>query len=124
MSRTRGFAASGFFALRTPLLPAGLASGWGDPPRTAAAAEAGGDLERAIAEDRARARAALATWLDDPVVREAVFLASPDLDASVSAWREAPDGERGQRIERALARYMLRMCGRATPLSAPPCRRR
>src|SRR5260221_1386559 len=121
MRAAHGFAASGFFALRTPLLPARLATMWGDPPRVAAAAEAGGSLERAIAEDHANARAALFAWLDDPVVREALFLASPDLDASVPAWRASPDSERGQRVERSLARYFLRMSGRATPFGLFSC---
>ena len=132
MSGAPGFAASGFFALRTPLLPARLADAWGVPPRSAIAAkleedakvggaETGGDLAAAIDEDRAHARAALLAWLDDRVAREALFLASPDLDASLPAWRASPDSERGQRIERSLGRYFLRMSGRATPFGLFSC---
>jgi thiopeptide-type bacteriocin biosynthesis protein len=50
-----------------------------------------------------------------PEVREALFVASPDLEASLPAWEADPEGERGQRVERALVRYFSRMAGRATP---------
>src|SRR5205085_6703154 len=45
----------------------------------------------------------------------AIFVASPDLEASLAAWEADPEGERGQRVERALVRYFSRMAGRATP---------
>ncbi|HEX2060772.1 MAG TPA: lantibiotic dehydratase family protein, partial [Thermoanaerobaculia bacterium] len=77
---------SGFFVLRTPLLP----------------------FDELAKLD-------LAAMLARPEVREAIFLASPDLDESIEAWRRDPQSERGRRIERALYRYVARMCGRATP---------
>src|SRR5581483_67593 len=84
--------------LRTPLLPAGA---W---PFAAAASDT-------HEERRARIRALIA----DPAVREAVFVASPDLDDAIAAWLDTPDNDRGQRVERSLARYLARMAWRPTP---------
>ena len=72
-------------------------------------------LEAALVADRTRLRSRLVTLIDRPVVREALFVASPDLDDSLDVWRREPDSERGGRIERAIVRYFARMCGRATP---------
>jgi thiopeptide-type bacteriocin biosynthesis protein len=57
----------------------------------------------------------VAELIADPGVREALRLASPELDASVDVWREGPETPHGRGIGRALARYALRMAGRATP---------
>src|SRR5262245_23816516 len=59
----------------------------------------------------------VALQLSEPssTLREAVFLASPDLDESFHIWLNEPESERGHRVERALVRYFLRMAGRATP---------
>ncbi len=59
----------------------------------------------------------LAELVDDPVVREALWLASPELEASIEAWRAAPTSPRGLAIGRSLARYAARMAGRATPFA-------
>lgn len=105
-SRSRREAASatlrsaGFFYLRTPLLPFAELTAW----RAGAAA---GDL--------VALRAGLRAIVDRPVVREAIFIASPSLAAEIPTWQREPDSERGQRIERGLVRYVARMCGRATP---------
>ncbi|WP_205127074.1 lantibiotic dehydratase [Paenibacillus ginsengarvi] len=50
-----------------------------------------------------------------PDIREAIFLASPDLEDQIRLWIEAPANERGKTIESALVRYVCRMSGRATP---------
>lgn len=105
----------GFFALRTPVLPLDEFLAWGsrlDAPRTLAA---GPDLERALDGDRARLRERLREVLERPEVREAVFVASPTLEASIASWLADPDGRRGRKAERALVRYFARMAGRATP---------
>jgi len=88
------FAPSGFFVLRAPALPF--------------AAFAGGALDEAP-------RAKLRRLVERPDVREALFVASPDLDARLETWRNAPDSEDGARIELSLWRYVARMAGRATP---------
>src|SRR5262245_33105060 len=109
------FAPSGFFALRTPLLPFDELRAWGDGLE---AASAGGDparLETAYATDRACLRRRLRTAFLRPEVREALFVASPDLEGRFDLWLRGPDSEAGQKIERALVRYFARMAGRATP---------
>src|SRR5262249_46262155 len=50
-----------------------------------------------------------------PEVREAIFLASSGLEASLGAWERDPEGRRGQQIERALFSYVARMAGRPAP---------
>ncbi|MGE5186501.1 MAG: lantibiotic dehydratase [Acidobacteriota bacterium] len=51
----------------------------------------------------------------DPAVREALALASPELEADLDAWLAAPESPHGTRVARAFARYAARMAGRATP---------
>src|SRR5207248_7620053 len=69
----------------------------------------------AYRQDVRLARARLAAQLENPVIAEALFLASPSLFSSIEIWREAPEGERGQKIEAALVRYFQRMATRCTP---------
>ena len=96
--------ASGFFALRTPLLPfADLLA------LTEGAQEALAD------DERARLRARLRALVERPEIREAIFVASPALDALVDSWHADPDTPRAQKCERALVRYVARMAGRSTP---------
>lgn len=85
---------AGFFVIRTPLLPFDEFLAWG------------------AAADR---RAFLRGWAARPEVRDALFVASPDLEGSLDHWLAAPESERGQKAERALVRYFARMSGRATP---------
>ncbi|WP_437757316.1 lantibiotic dehydratase [Sorangium sp. So ce1389] len=114
--RQRGAAelvAGDFFVLRTPLLPADELASLGQDllaPRSS-----GGDLEAAHARDRRVVRERLWQALARGEVREALALASPSLAESADAWRRDPDGERGQKAERALLCYFLRMAGRPTP---------
>src|SRR5262245_12989185 len=81
---------SGFFVLRTPLLP----------------------FETLIA---AAGRERLRTLVAQPEVRDAVYVASPSLESMVDAWAREPDSEVGRRVEASLSRYAARMAGRATP---------
>jgi lantibiotic biosynthesis protein len=89
---------SGFFAVRTPLLPIEAWLSW---------------CERA--DDPDGQRAVLRALVADPAVREALFVGSPDLEGAVGAWEREPDGERGRRVERAVLRYVSRMATRPTP---------
>jgi lantibiotic biosynthesis protein len=50
-----------------------------------------------------------------PEVRDALTVASPDLDASIGHWVEDPDSEGGRRVERTLVRYVTRMAANPTP---------
>ena len=103
---------SGFFVLRTPLLPIEdflkLSSRPAGSPASHSAA--GGD--------RASARAHLRQWVERPEVREALWIASPDLVQSLATWRDDPDSAKGRKLERALYRYLARMTARSTPFGA------
>jgi thiopeptide-type bacteriocin biosynthesis protein len=114
---------SGFFALRTPLLPFDELLAWGkglDAPGRAAdglgpAAQAPPGFEEAVAANRERLHERLRAVVTTPEFREALFLASPGLDERVEAWLREPEVEAGGKIERALARYFQRMASRPTP---------
>ncbi|ATB39609.1 lanthionine biosynthesis protein [Cystobacter fuscus] len=108
------FTASGFFALRTPLLAFDALVEWARGVESADAVS-GITLEDALKRDRRVLRERLMRWVADPVVREALFLASPVLDESLGVWASEPESERGQKVERSLVRYFARMAGRATP---------
>jgi thiopeptide-type bacteriocin biosynthesis protein len=112
VSTASPFAPSGFFALRTPLLPLSVAMEWSDGLSAARAAES---LDSAIAADRQTLRTRLAGYVKRAEVREALFVASPSLEESVDVWLQDPDSDRGQRAERSLVRYFLRMASRPTP---------
>ncbi len=85
------------FVLRTPTLPIDVLARWG---------AMSGIGER---------RALLRQLVDDPVVREALFVASPELDAQIAAWQQEPDTAANAGVERALVRYVSRMASRSTP---------
>jgi thiopeptide-type bacteriocin biosynthesis protein len=107
------FTPAPFFAWRTPLLPLAELTGFGAELRAAAADAA--QLAGTLASDRRLLRERLRAIVDRPEVREALFVASPSLDESLPAWLEAPDSERGRKVERTLVRYLARMCARPTP---------
>jgi thiopeptide-type bacteriocin biosynthesis protein len=109
------FAPSGFFAVRTPLLPFDDLLAWGDGLEAAAAGDDPARLEAAVAADRARLRRRLRAVFARPEAREALFVASPELEGRFDVWLRQPESEPGQKIERALVRYFARMAGRATP---------
>jgi thiopeptide-type bacteriocin biosynthesis protein len=108
-----------FATVRTPLFPladlAAISEGLRAPAAEADGDAAAGSLEAAVAADRRVLRARIAAFLERPEAREAIFVASPSLDASLDAWREDPDSARGAKVERALVRFLARMTGRATP---------
>ena len=101
------------FHFRTALLPFDAFLAWG---ADLAAPRAGGDrLEAAVAQDRETQRARLRTLVSSRAFRDALFVASPDLDEAFDTWIADPEGDRGQRVERALVKYFSRAAGRATP---------
>jgi lantibiotic biosynthesis protein len=113
--KVAGFEPSGFFALRTPLLPFDEFLRWTEGLSSTGVVDDEQKLEAALAADRDLQRRRLRDVVARPEVREALFLASPDLDDAIPRWLEAPESERGQRAERALIKYFSRMAGRATP---------
>src|SRR5262245_15027388 len=85
--RTRGensggadYAPSGFFALRTPLLPFDELIAWGDGLKAPDSLNEHQRLEQALASDRVRLRKYLNAAFSRPELRDALFVASPDLD--------------------------------------------
>ena len=107
--------ASGGFVLRTPRLPRDVLDRWGSELELAAA---GLDLARvttALAHDRARLRLRLRELALGPEFREAVFIASPSLDAGIDAWLQHPEAKDNVKIERGIVRYLSRMASRPTP---------
>src|SRR5688572_7098887 len=97
------FTPTATFALRTPLLP------WDELERWSHG------VSGASPEAVGRLRERLIALLARPEIDEAIHVASPALHASLDAWREKPTSERGQKVEGALVRYLVRMASRATP---------
>src|SRR5258707_6454022 len=106
---------SGFFVLRTPLLPFSEVTAWGDGLQAPAAAGDPGVLGEAVAADRAQLRRRLEDIVTTPEFRDALFVASPGLAAAVDPWRKEPDSDKGRATERSLVSYVLRAAARPTP---------
>lgn len=106
--------AADFFVFRTPLLPFDEFVRWGEGLQAPQADPT--TLENALAADRDSLRAILRRVIDQPVVREAIWVASPSLAESIAHWLSSPDSERGGKVEVSLSKYFARMSGRATPL--------
>ena len=115
MKSTLACTHSGFFALRTALLPLGEFVHWAADLAAPEAAARGQGLEEALAADRQRLRDGLRQLVARPAVREALFVASPSLEEGIDHWLQDPQGQRGQKVERTLVRYFSRMAGRSTP---------
>ncbi len=106
---------SGFFVLRTPLLPLDELRAWSDG-LVAPAAAASADLEAAFAADRAELIERLRAAWQRPEIREAVFLASPELHAALMRAERSPDStEAAARALRSFVAYFTRMAARSTP---------
>jgi lantibiotic biosynthesis protein len=112
-----------FFALRTPLLPfQDLVDLTSDLETPAALEQDPGrlDAERshlrdAVQRDRERIRERMREMLQRPHVREAIFVASPDLSTAIGNWEKDPTSSDSLQIEESLYRYLSRMCYRCTP---------
>src|ERR1051326_9554625 len=108
------YISSGFFVLRTPLLPfndflslsEGLTCHCGNQPAM---------HDQRYEADRKMIRTRLQSLVQRPEVQEAIWLASPDLMESLSRWWSDPESEKGQRLEMAVYRYVARMTSRSTP---------
>src|SRR5437763_1170547 len=87
---------SGFFVLRTPLLPFTEITAWGDGLQAPAAAGDPGVLGEAVAADRAQLRRRLEDIVTTPEFRDALFVASPGLAAAADLWRKEPDRDKGR----------------------------
>ncbi len=106
---------SGFFVLRTPLLPFEEMAAWGEGLEAVGALGDSQSLEAALERDRARLRARLVAAVTRPEVRDAIFLASPSVDEALAVWQKDPDSKRGRKLEPAVVAYFSRAAARATP---------
>lgn len=115
MSDPAALQPAGFFVLRTPLLPFDTLTRLSEHLDAPLALDDPGRLAEAWSGDRARLRERLQALLRAPAVREAIFVASPDLDQAIERWLADPADARGDATERAVMRYVTRMASRATP---------
>jgi class I lanthipeptide synthase len=133
------FTAFDFFIFRTPLLPFGEFLSWSEGlevmrlPESAITQSSnpaeedtdhstrlGSDhdearLTQALDHDRKSLRERLKVILSRPEIRDALFVASPNIIERFHLWTDDPDSERGRKVEHVLVRYFSRMAGRATP---------
>lgn len=109
------YAPADFFVMRAPLLSFDQFLAWSTGLSAPGCIHNPSALTAALAADRAQWRGQVREALTNPELREALYVASPDLEASLSCWLAQPESERGQKVERTLARYLPRMAGRATP---------
>lgn len=107
---------SGFFVLRTPLLPYAALTALGDALAASRASADGIDLGAALAHDRDRVLDRLRELVEPPEIREALFVASPSFDDALSTWllHRAPPAASAQ-VPEILVRYLARMAARSTP---------
>ncbi len=112
---TRQAEPSGFFVLRTPLLPFRVVADWSAGLEAPGCLDDPAALDEALASDRMRLRRRLEDIVAEPGVRDAVYVASPSLESAIDVWRKDPDGDRGRRAERSLVCYLMRAAVRPTP---------
>jgi lantibiotic biosynthesis protein len=106
---------SGFFVLRTPLLPFEEMAAWGEGLEAVGSLGDPQGLEEALERDRARLRARLLAAVTRPEVRDAIFVASPSVDEALEVWQKDPDSRQGRKLEPAVVAYFSRAAARATP---------
>lgn len=111
----REFDHSEFFVFRTALLPFEDLIEWSAGQRSSACWQDQAALATAWASDWALLRDRLRSAVQQPEIREAIFLASPDLEARMQLWLRAPAAPADDLVLLALARYYSRMGGRSTP---------
>jgi thiopeptide-type bacteriocin biosynthesis protein len=99
------FVPSGFFVLRTPLMPFETVLNDGIDV----------DASRSLERDRKRQIEQLRAVVADPTIREALFVASPSLDEAIDAWLADEGAPRANGVAEALLRYVTRMAARSTP---------
>jgi hypothetical protein len=104
-----------FFLLRTPTLPWNIIEELGADLEAPRALRANGDVACSLERDATLLRARLRELVRRPEVRCAIRVASPNLDARLGAWLDGDDSESARSVEPAVARYVMRMAGRATP---------
>jgi thiopeptide-type bacteriocin biosynthesis protein len=105
---------AGFAVVRAPLLPWDELVRWSGELETPSVLDQPEALRRALERDRSRLRDRLRSRFSDPVLRDALWLASPDLEKALSEGAGRPAAETAA-ADRGLLRYFLRMASRPTP---------
>jgi thiopeptide-type bacteriocin biosynthesis protein len=106
---------SGFFVLRTPLLPFDELAAWSEGLEAVGALGNPQDLEEALERDRVKLRARLRVAITRPELRDGIFVASPSVDEALEIWEKDPDSRQGRKLEPTLVSYFSRAAARATP---------
>lgn len=101
---------SGFFVARSPLLPLDALTSLTADLESLAVAD-----DDAVRRDFERVAARVRGLVLRPDVREAIFVASPSLDAARGAWLADPSSSRAAGFFLAALRYIARMAARPTP---------
>lgn len=114
MSQTPAFSDCGFFVLRTPLSPLDEFTAWSSDLTAPQAQAKGVSLAESLQTDRTRLRERLRGLAARDHLREALFVASPNLQDRLEAWLADPHGD-ARKLESAVVRYFTRSVGRATP---------
>lgn len=107
------FRPSGFFVLRSTLLPTAAFREWRERV-VAPSSEAVSVIEEPD-RDEAQLRREMERALSSPAVRDALRVASPGLDDARSADRGNRPARKRARLDRTLVQYFARMSDRCTP---------
>ncbi len=99
------------------MLPVDEWLAWSEGLAVPAAIEDGdaAGLAAALDHDRALLRKRLQDWLARPLVREAIFLASPGFASRLDQWLAAGPSAESDGLAVSLSRYLTRMATRSTP---------
>lgn len=107
---TARFRPSGFFVLRSPLLPASAFGGWRDR-----AVASGGEGVAPGTPEETSLRRELERALSPTAVRDALRVASPGLEDAMNADAGNRSARKRARLDRSLIQYFARMSDRCTP---------
>ena len=102
------FAHSGFFVMRTPLLPLEMLQTWAGAAQNAASPE----IPESHGDDLDEARARLRALFDTPDLRDALFIASPAVEEALRRDGATKDEAKRDRLDASLTKYLMRMAGR------------
>ncbi len=105
---------SGFFVLRTPLLPLRTFLEWGDGLESASVTDRSA-VRDALDRDRRLLRERLSQILQRPEFSEAIFVASPTLAAATAAWHDGGARPALDKVDLSLTAYLSRAAARPTP---------
>jgi thiopeptide-type bacteriocin biosynthesis protein len=106
---------AGFAVLRTPLLPFDEYARWAALRANLESHGAPGDQAAALERDYGVLRDHLRALFDRPTLRDALFVASPELHRAAAPFLAGETGGGERRVVRSLARYLARAATRPTP---------